>query len=375
MLPTDGQPQAVSTKPSSDGAQTRPGLATGNFCGQRLTNPASAGGCYIIASWPSLAIDATDGNHSHEVFRPMNPSPNVRPTGPRPTSGRRRLSRWLLAMVAAAAVWWTYRHYQAEQPAGNPPQFQRPVGEAQLLVEESNTPPEHPLDPVLELARRITRQMETEVVDYTATVVKRERIKGKVGNEDYMQVKIRHDSQTDPNIPFAVYLIYVPPSATAGREVIWIRGQNDDKLLTHQFGLLLKLPPTGLLAMMGNKYPVYDIGMMNLVRKLVEKGERDRQVSQCQVEIFEDQLVGDRPCRLIQVTHPEPLPELDYYLAQIYIDNELELPIRYAAYQWPTTEGAEPELEEEYTYLNLRVNVGLTDQDFSTSNPEYGFPK
>ena len=28
---------------------------------------------------------------------------------------------------------------------------------------------------------------------------------------------------------------------------------------------------------------------------------------------------------------------------------------------------------EEYNYLNLKINVGLTDADFDANNPEYNF--
>ena len=32
-----------------------------------------------------------------------------------------------------------------------------------------------------------------------------------------------------------------------------------------------------------------------------------------------------------------------------------------------------PELIEEYTYLNLKINNGFTDADFDTKNPNYSF--
>lgn len=229
---------------------------------------------------------------------------------------------------------------------------------------------------VLELARELKEKLKTEVVDYTATVVKRERIKGKLGNEDHMQVKIRHANPTaDPPVPFSVFLTYVAPSSNEGREVIWIEGKNSNKLLTHQFGIQLSLPTNGLLAMMGNKYPITDIGILNLAEKLIEKGERDIDQPDCQVEILEDQEVKGRLCRMIQVMHPEPLDGLDFHVAQIFIDNELQLPIRYAAYLWPSMPGEPAPLEEEYTYLDLQVNVGLTDIDFDPSNSDYDFPK
>ncbi len=287
--------------------------------------------------------------------------------------------RWfIIACVVLFAIvltrWTFFRSSQPESEISRR-QYQAPEGESHQ-PDSPSVQEQSPLAPVLEMARQLKQGMDERVANYTAKVIKRERIKGKLGNEDTMHVKIRHESpNSDPPIPFSVYLTYVSPSSSAGREVIWVQGQNNDKLLTYQFGLNLSLPTDGLLAMMGNKYPITDLGMLNLAEKLIEKGQRDINQLDCKVDIFEDQLVDDRLCKLIQVTHPKPLPGLDYHLAQIFIDNELELPIRYAAYLWPEKEGEPPQLEEEYTYLNLQLNVGLTDEDFDPKNAAYNFPK
>ena len=59
-----------------------------------------------------------------------------------------------------------------------------------------------------------------------------------------------------------------------------------------------------------------------------------------------------------------------------FIDTGLMIdpPVRYAAYGWPAVPGGEPQLLEEYTYFNITLNVGLTDEDFSPDNPNYNFP-
>ena len=49
------------------------------------------------------------------------------------------------------------------------------------------------------------------------------------------------------------------------------------------------------------------------------------------------------------------------------------MPIRYAAYGFPPKEGEELPVIEEYTYLNLKLNVGLTDADFDHTNKQYAF--
>jgi hypothetical protein len=51
------------------------------------------------------------------------------------------------------------------------------------------------------------------------------------------------------------------------------------------------------------------------------------------------------------------------------------VPIRYAAWTWPEKAGEEPPLLEEYTYVDMKLNVGLTDKDFDPDNSAYNFPR
>jgi hypothetical protein len=62
-----------------------------------------------------------------------------------------------------------------------------------------------------------------------------------------------------------------------------------------------------------------------------------------------------------------------FCLARIFVDDELKIPIRYESYDWPREAGGPPELIEEYTYLDLKLNNGFTDEDFDTRNPDYHF--
>ena len=211
-------------------------------------------------------------------------------------------------------------------------------------------------------------------------MIKRERIKGVLGGEVQMEFKIRASREQDGERlrALSVYLKFLEPKSARGREVIWAEGTNSNKLTGHEGGFLnllrVELEPTGMLAMMDNKYPITDIGLTKLVEKLIEKGERDRQLGPCEVQIVEDQRVGDRVCRLVQVTHPQPDPRFDFHIAQIFIDTERLIPLRYAAFMWPKEPGGEPLLEEEYTYLDVKLNVGLTDTDFDPNNPAYNYP-
>jgi hypothetical protein len=126
--------------------------------------------------------------------------------------------------------------------------------------------------------------------------------------------------------------------------------------------------------MANNLYPITDIGLENLVVKLIERAEREKKVGgECEVQFMKNAKINGRVCTLIQVKHPVKRPEFDFNLAQIFVDDELQIPIRYAAYGWPEKPGGQPVVLEEYTYLNLKINPGLTDEDFSPENPNYRF--
>ena len=164
-----------------------------------------------------------------------------------------------------------------------------------------------------------------------------------------------------------------------GREVIYVDGLNDGKMVAHEGGLkgrflpTVSLLPTSALAMRGNRYPITEIGIMTLTRRLIEKGERDRKHGDCQVRLVDGAKVRDRVCTMLEVTHHEQKPQYDFHLARVFLDRELNMPIRYEAYGWPSQPGAAPPLLEEYTYMDVKVNVGLTDADFDRKNSKYRF--
>lgn len=242
---------------------------------------------------------------------------------------------------------------------------------------------EHPLDPALQLAHETLAFIRSDVVDFTATIVKRERVKGTLGQFEYMAAKIRNHKEQDGVLtqPLSVYLNFLKPDNIKGREVIWVEGQNNGKMRAHEGGLLGRtlpsvwLDPHGALAMRGQLHPIDEIGIENLVVKLIEKGERDRQYGECQVEFIKGTSINKVPCTLLKVGHPIQRDHFEFYEAHIFIDDKTKVPLRYAAYHWPTNPNDPKTMQviEEYTYLDMKLNVGLTDADFDPENPNYGF--
>ena len=235
---------------------------------------------------------------------------------------------------------------------------------------------EHPLMPVIRWAEQ-ERPKVAAIRDYTALMQKQENINGTIQGAQVLEVKVRHQ-------PFSVYTKFRYPVELNGQQAIYVQGRNDSKLIAHGVGIQKKfgtqfLDPEGFLAMRGQKYPITQMGVLNLIDKLLEVGYKDSKFGECDVKYYTEGITAGskespRECTMIEVVHPTPRQNFTFHIARIFVDKELNLPIRYESYDWPRREGESPTLIEIYSYLNLKINAGLTDLDFDHKNPEYAFP-
>lgn len=226
-------------------------------------------------------------------------------------------------------------------------------------------PGEHPLMPCLRLAKQALAEMDQRVKDYSADFVKVERLNGELGDPQKLKLRVRHE-------PFSVYMKFITP--TPGQEALYVENQNGNKLVAmgsgwkRRFGTI-NLDPNGSMAMKGQRYPITKAGIKNLTAELVEIASQDVKYGECTVRHAPAKING-RAVTMIESTHPVPRKNFRYHKARIYIDNELRLPVAYEAYSWPTeASGGKPVLEEKYIYMNLKLNNGFTDADFSKEGP------
>jgi len=238
----------------------------------------------------------------------------------------------------------------------------------------------HPLDRAIEIAKVGLENIQSNIRDYTAIMVKRERVGDQLSDPMFMKIKIRNPRVVEnQNVPFSIYMKFLKPREVVGREVIWVEGKNGNRIVVHDTNPLVRfknlhLDPDGFLAMKGNRYPIYEAGLEKLVMKLIEKAERDRAAGICDVEYRSGAVINQRPCTLIEVTHHERRPPYEFNIAKVYIDDEYQIPVRFVAYDWPGENG-KPRLIEEYTYINVALNVGLDDEDFAITNQAYNFAR
>lgn len=288
-----------------------------------------------------------------------------------------RRVRPLAFLVCGLGIGWTLGEGvawgQASSPSGSPTvrlaDRTPPAPNAARAVLSDVQPNEHPLMPALRWARTGLSDLE-KIQDYSATVVKRERIDGKLRDPETVFVKIRHK-------PFSVYMYFLHPDSLKGQQAIYVQGANANKLMGHGNGVRkvfgwVPLDPTGPIAMQGNRYPITELGVLNLVRRLIEVGEKDLQYGECEVKFYPGAKINGRVVTCVAIVHPVPRRNFLYHMARVFVDDELNVPVRFEAYEWPEKPGGPPELLEEYTYLNLKLNNGFTDADFDVRNPNYG---
>jgi outer membrane lipoprotein-sorting protein len=274
----------------------------------------------------------------------------------------------VLALLLAGAYfglgWWRPTHATISQTAGG----YDAEGDSATLEE------------VLVTAHQALDEIERTVRDYSATIVKQERI-GSQLVQTVMFAKIREK-------PFSVYLNFLDRSddkGVKGREVIYVQGRNGDKLLVHTPGLqdatlgTLSLPPNGFLGMRGERYPITEIGLANLCRQLIQRGEAaggpgQAAPGQIAVKRYRHARINARACTLMEITYPVQERKNRGYLARVFLDDQLHFPIRVEVYELPRDRGQGPQLVEEYTYLDVKLNNGYSDADFDPKNPQYKFP-
>lgn len=212
---------------------------------------------------------------------------------------------------------------------------------------------------------------------YTALLRKQEMVGNELLAEQAIEFKCRHQ-------PFSVYLHWVV--GDVGREVIYIEGKNNGKMIAHDGGWKARLPafsldPEGRLAMRDARCPVTTAGILYLTETMLSIHQDDlatSNVASCDVET--DQPFDGRACTVFTTKYKSPAGSPDYRKSVTYIDDEWSIPVYSRHYEWPTsnTDLNDAELDdatliESYSFSEIQMKPPLTDRDFDRSNPEYHF--
>jgi len=297
---------------------------------------------------------------------------------------RRRLLVIGLSIPAAVvlASWWFTEpladHLVPVKPSALGPPVPVP-DEVQRVAAEVEAPPAWPerrldgapakalmLKIVLEAAERINR-----VDAYTATFHKQERLKGRLGPEQTLAIKVRQK-------PFAIYCKFL--TAGAGKEVVYAEGHHDNKLIAHAGGVArllvprLAVAPDHPLALTDSRHPITEAGLANLTSRLIHYRRMD--LDDPRAETVLDRHTDARGrTRLRSIhSHPKRNPERPFARVEVLYDPETFFPLDIKNFDWPEPDqtGA-PLLAEHYEFENLNLDATLTALDFDPANPAYAF--
>jgi Protein of unknown function (DUF1571) len=308
--------------------------------------------------------------------------------------GRRR--RWWLALLAIPAAlmlasWWLTEPL-ADRVAPGATSGRPPVpvsadvksAAADATAKAGEGDPTHPvwpegkldgprakallLDVLLVAAERLN-----QIDDYTATFRKQERLNGKLGPVQTLQMKVRHK-------PFAIYFKFLNPQA--GREVVYAEGHHDNKLIAHATGVSrlliprLAVPPDSKLALLDSRHPVTEAGLANLTAKLIGFRRMDLEDTDAVTVLdrFKDE-DGREWLRSVH-THTHRIEHRPFARVEVLYDPTTFFPMDIHSYDWPEAgQTGDLHLAEHYHYQALDTNASLSALDFDPANPEYAFQR
>lgn len=287
---------------------------------------------------------------------------------------RERLRRWNWKRTAALAIAATLAAQASPSLGlGDDPTIQQAPRISRVISTVSTATDMTPAAASILAARNLVADCQKRferVDDYSCVFTKRELVKGRMTPTYQIGMKVRTS-------PFSVYMKFHNPKT--GREAIYVNGRNNGKVVAHDVGVAkiltgtLRLDPRERLAMEDNRHPITEAGIGNLIDTLVDRWSTELQPDESRVTVDSNVSWAGRPCTLITSTHTEKRAEFLFHEVKVYVDHELGLPVRFEAYDWPREASGHPILVEEYSYHDVRINVGLGDLDFHPENKAYSY--
>ena len=200
-----------------------------------------------------------------------------------------------------------------------------------------------------------------KVSDYTCILEKKVNKKGRIFYDPEIYVKYRKPAQ---------YYFKWKEGRFKGQEVIYAEGENNNKIVAHSGGLFgfitLKLDPAGSIAMKRNHHSLQRSGMEKIFDILEASYSRHKSTGCGEIKIKGEGRIDGRSVLIMQGNFPE---NNGFYACKVIIcfDTNLMLPLKVTVYD------CSGNLYEEYTFHNLKLNVGWSEEDFDPENSEYNY--
>lgn len=202
--------------------------------------------------------------------------------------------------------------------------------------------------------------------DATYIFYRTEYIEGKLHPEEKIAVKHR--------FPHDIYMKWVGSQKT-GREVLHKSGWNEGKIRVSLGSMTptLNLDPRGSMAMDGERHSIFDLGPVRLTQLIVRDAKRIRANPALVVKATDQgkkTWYGESTSCVSAELPKAQDPKLYAHKMNLCVSDRHNVPLWIELYD---VEDGALRMIERYGYENLKVNVGLTDADFSPDHADYGF--
>ena len=195
--------------------------------------------------------------------------------------------------------------------------------------------------------------------EYTLTLIKQERIRGRLNPAQNISVKWKK--------PLMIYL-KINSGNDSGREIIYAKGKNDDKMIVSPGGILgtitIKISPESRLAMRNNRHSVDEAGMAATIRRINTTIREDMKKPGHKIRLT---YVGEETYDDKETIHIRVERSSYAGRTEIYIYKSSHLICALHSYD------ERGSLMESYVYKDIKTDVGLTDKDFDPKNKDYKF--
>jgi hypothetical protein len=243
------------------------------------------------------------------------------------------------------------------EPIAVPPD---PVEPEAVAEAADPTAAETSLDEALRLIEE-AQQSYQQVRDYACLMVKRELLAGRLTPAHHVLLRVRKE-------PFSVDLCWQQPKELAGQEACYVAGKHHGKLRARAPGKL------GLIGFMSldlddpcvkesSNHSILEAGIGALIEHYGTVWRQESRRHDLRVRLDET-LYDQRSCVRVEAIHTGDCDHGLAYRTVLLFDRETHLPIRLEVYQ-RKDDDPHGQLIELYSYVNLRLNVGLGDEVFN----------